>query len=138
MYHADTLSRSIYEYTLADADNSIEATRVSLSFAREQGAPDGMSIDAKGNLWVALIGGGAIACCDPHSGDVLQRVELPVTQPTSCTFGGTDYDILYITTARSGLSEEGQRAQPHAGKLLALRPGVTGSPPSRYLPSVDS
>ena len=50
--------------------------------------PDGMTIDAEGNLWVALGESGAVVCYDAGSGAELRRVALPVQRPTACTFGG--------------------------------------------------
>jgi sugar lactone lactonase YvrE len=51
---------------------------------------------------------------------------MPVTQPSSCTFGpdGT----LYITSARNGLSPEELASQPHAGSVFALSTNTLGVP----------
>ncbi len=64
--------------------------------------PDGLTIDAEGGLWVALWSGGAV---HRYLHGLLDRViELPVSQPTSCTFGGDDFDELFVTSASDGLS----------------------------------
>ncbi len=47
---------------------------------------------------------------------------------TSCAFGGENLDELYITSARSGLSEQELWEQPYAGALFRARPGVRGRP----------
>ena len=59
---------------------------------------------------------------------VERRLGVPVKQPTSCIFGGTNHDILYITTARLELTPEEEAAQPLAGSLLACDIGVRGLP----------
>ena len=91
----------------------------------EPGAPDGATLDAQGYLWNARYGGSAIARIAPD-GRLDRLIELPVSQPTSCAFGGPDLDILYVTTARQRLDEAQLRAQPLAGALLRLDVGVRG------------
>jgi sugar lactone lactonase YvrE len=51
---------------------------------------------------------------------------MPVTRPTSCTFGGPDLDRLYVTSASIGLDETALRMQPNAGGLFMVTPGVQG------------
>jgi sugar lactone lactonase YvrE len=51
---------------------------------------------------------------------------LPVSRPTSCSFGGESLDRLYITTARQGLDATQLVAETLAGALLAIEPGVRG------------
>ena len=68
---------------------------------------------------------------DPN-GAIERIVELPVSRPTSCIFGGDDYEILYITTARETLSAEELAEEPLAGSLLAIRPGVCGIPETPF------
>jgi sugar lactone lactonase YvrE len=54
-------------------------------------------------LWIALFGGGAVTRWDPFSGQLLERLELPCRQVTSCCFGGPNLDQLFVTTARRGM-----------------------------------
>lgn len=89
------------------------------------GAPDGATVDAEGFVWNARWGGGALACIAPD-GTLARLVPLPVTNPTSCAFGGDDLRTLYVTTARQGLTPERLAAEPLAGALLALDVGVSG------------
>jgi sugar lactone lactonase YvrE len=51
---------------------------------------------------------------------------MPVEQPTSCAFGGDDLATLYVTSARDGLSDSALAAQPLAGGLFAIDPGLQG------------
>lgn len=89
------------------------------------GRPDGATVDADGCLWNARFGGGSLARITPD-GRLDRLVELPVSQPTSCAFGGTGLGTLYVTTARQKMSEEALAAEPHAGALLAVDVGVRG------------
>lgn len=85
--------------------------------------PDGMTIDADGNLWIALGESGSIVCVSPDTGEELHRVSLPVRRPTSCGFGGRDLEDLYVTTR----VEKGEDASPHHGALFVVRgDGIRG------------
>jgi sugar lactone lactonase YvrE len=129
MYFADTPQRTIraFDYDRAAGEPSNEKV-----FAKTQiGFPDGSCVDADGCLWNAEYGGGRVVRYTPK-GKVDRVVELPVKNPTCCCFGGPQLDVLYITTAAQRLSEAELEAEPLAGSLLAVRPGSTGLPESRY------
>lgn len=89
------------------------------------GLPDGAAIDAEGGYWCAVHGGGRLRRYKPD-GQLDREIMLPVSQPTMCAFAGDDLDVLYVTSAADGLDAEQMRAQPLAGALLRLRPGVRG------------
>jgi sugar lactone lactonase YvrE len=65
-------------------------------------------------------------------GRIDRVVELPVSQPTSCAFGGKDLDTLYITTAAQRLSPEQLAREPDAGSLFAVRAGTRGLPEPHF------
>ena len=87
-----------------------------------------MSIDAEGKLWVAHWGGWCICRWDPLTGNLLQKVSLPVSQPTSCAFGGPDLNTLYITSASTELWADALAKEPAAGALFEFKPNVGGVP----------
>lgn len=113
-----------FDYDLNSGEISRES--VALKIPSSEGHPDGMTIDEKGNLWVALYGGGGVVCYNPNSGEKLHRVNVSVPNTTSCAFGGENLDTLFITTARNGLSEEELEKYPLSGGIFAARPGVRG------------
>jgi sugar lactone lactonase YvrE len=90
----------------------------------EGGLPDGLSVDAEGGVWVAVWGGGAVHRYSPD-GRLSEVVELPVRQVSACTFGGDGLDTLFITTSRENLPDG---AEPEAGSVYAVEPGVRGQP----------
>ena len=92
--------------------------------------PDGMTVDEEGFLWVAFWGGSAVRRLAPD-GRVDATVRFPVTQVTSCAFGGPDLSDLFVTSARSGVTEAALSDQPLAGGLFRVRPGVRGLPSAR-------
>jgi sugar lactone lactonase YvrE len=120
-YYIDTPSQRVDRF---DYDGELTGRRTAVRIPPEAGAPDGMTVDADGRLWVAMWGGGAVHCYTPE-GKLEERVTLPVTQVTACAFGGPDLDELFITTSRQGISGD---EQPEAGALFKYRPGVPGMP----------
>ncbi|KAK7088973.1 regucalcin-like [Littorina saxatilis] len=84
--------------------------------------PDGMTIDTDNKLWVALYGGGAVIRLDPHTGTVLQKVDLPASKTSSVSWGGTNLDELYVTTGYSA-------SEPLSGSLFKITGlGARGRP----------
>ena len=84
-------------------------------------------MDVNGCVWAAMWGGSALRRFTPD-GEPDAVLPVPVSQPTSCAFGGADLADLYITSARVGLTEAQLAAQPLAGRLLHVRPGPVGLP----------
>lgn len=130
MYHCDSGARVVRAYEF-DADaGTVANPTVFLDLARH-GLPDGCTVDAEGHLWVALVEAGTLLRFAP-SGAIVASVRLPVSRPTSVAFGGGDLRTLFVTTMRDGLSAASQAAEPAAGHLLTLRPGVAGLPEPRF------
>jgi sugar lactone lactonase YvrE len=111
------------EIAVFDFDGASFLNRRTFATLGDGGAPDGLAIDAEDGLWSAVWGGSAIRHFD-SSGRLVDVVELPVTNVTSCAFGGPNLDTLYITTSRQGL-EPG--AQPLAGSVFSANVGVRGA-----------
>ena len=59
-----------------------------------------------------------------------RALRLPVSNVTSCTFGGPGLADLYITSAREGLSPAELGDQPLAGGLFVRRGAGAGLPAS--------
>lgn len=89
----------------------------------EQGTPDGLTVDAAGNVWTALHGAGTVRCLSPE-GRVLRDVAVPAAQVTACALGGRDGRDLFVTTSRENL----EVPEPAAGALFRVRVDVPGRP----------
>jgi sugar lactone lactonase YvrE len=124
MYHSDTLRQVTYAFDL-DREGNAGNRRVFQQFGKGDGHPDGMTVDSEGCLWIAFWGGWCVRRFSPQ-GDLLETVEVPVEQPSSCAFGGPDLDRLYVTSATKSLDEAALAMQPKAGGLFMLSPGVRG------------
>lgn len=134
LWHIDSPTHriSLYDYPehgpLADPVRVIDVSELS-------GEPDGMTLDADGNLWVAFWGGSAVRCFSPE-GRLLETVELPTGRVTSCAFGGPGLDTLYVTTAggggTNGDGDNGDGTDQLAGSLFGY-PGLAhGLPAQRW------
>jgi len=89
------------------------------------GRPDGAAVDVEGNYWVAMYEGACVLQLSP-TGDVLQRIGVPVQCPTMVCFGGENLRTLYITSARAGRPVEEQEAEVPAGSLFSVDVAVSG------------
>jgi sugar lactone lactonase YvrE len=127
MYYVDTPTQRIDVFDFDPGEGTVRGRRPFVSVPAASGAPDGLTLDAEGCVWLALWGGGALHRYTPAG--VLDRVvPLPVTHPTSCAFGGPELADLYVTTASIALPPAERERQPQAGGLFRVRPGVAGRP----------
>ncbi|TPM32832.1 SMP-30/gluconolactonase/LRE family protein [Mesorhizobium sp. B2-3-4] len=131
LYFADTRNGDIERADFDPMDGHIGKWSLFASGLAAPGRPDGATIDAEGFLWNARYQGGALARFAPD-GRLDRLVALPVSQPTSCAFGGDGLATLYVTTATQKLSDAERAQQPLAGALLALDVGVAGLPEPAY------
>jgi sugar lactone lactonase YvrE len=126
MYFIDTAAQAVWGFDFNSRTGEITRKRTVVAIPESEGFPDGMSIDSRGMLWIALFGGGKVSCYDPGTGQKLAEVQVPASRVTSCAFGGEFLDQLYITTARMGLDEAALAREPLAGGLFVAKPGATG------------
>jgi sugar lactone lactonase YvrE len=131
MYFIDSTTQRIDVFDYDAESGQIAGRRAFAEIDPSDGLPDGMTVDSEGGVWVCLFGGGAVRRYG-EDGALEGHVELPVTNPTSAVFGGPDLRTLYVTSARHRLSEEQLAAEPLAGAVLALQPGVAGLPGNRF------
>jgi len=131
MYHIDSTTQQIDVFEFDAADGRLGDRRRFAAIDPDDGLPDGLCVDAEGGVWVCLFGGGAVRRYD-DAGELSAVVDLPVANPTCPAFGGADLATLYVTTARHKRSPEQLAAEPLAGTVLALEPGVRGLPTNRF------
>ena len=128
MYYIDTPTYQVVAYDYDNETGDISNPRTVIEFDRDEGAPDGMTIDERGYLWIAMWGGYSVVCHDPNTGKRHAKVDVPARNVTSCAFGGDDLSDLYITSARQGNTPEQLKDQPYAGGLFRVKVGVRGVP----------
>lgn len=125
MYINDSAALTTYALDF-EADSGIAANRRAIfSAGPDDGLPDGMSVDADGNIWCAMWDGWAILKLAPD-GAVLARHGMPVRRPSSATFGGPGLDQLLITSATVGFTSADYARSPLAGGLFRTAAGCVG------------
>ncbi|MFA9218076.1 MAG: SMP-30/gluconolactonase/LRE family protein [Sphingomonadaceae bacterium] len=130
MYHTDSFQGRTYAYPLG-ADGSLGAPSVWRQFADAEGAPDGMTVDSEGCVWIGQWGGARVCRYSP-AGELLQTIAVPAMNPASCTLGGPDLKTLFITSAREGNTAQQLQDYPLTGSLFAVRVDVAGVPAARF------
>jgi len=131
MYFIDSATQGIDVFDYDTGTGSAGNRRRLVTIDPADGIPDGMTADDQGNLWVACFGGAAVRCFSP-AGEQLDEVFFPVTQVTSCAFGGPGLADLYVTSAAYRLSAGRLHREPHAGATFVCRPGPAGLPASPF------
>jgi len=131
MYHADSPTHSLRVY-----DFDVETGRIGNSrvFAQTETSvdPDGACVDADDYIWNAQWGGSRVVRYAPD-GAIDCVLSMPISQATCVAFGGRDFSILAVTSARIGLSNEALIAQPEAGNLFFFKTEFKGLPESQFI-----
>ena len=126
MYFIDSPSQEVKSYNFDLINNEITYNKVVIKISKELGAPDGMSIDKEGNLWIAHYGGHGVFCWNPKNGKILNKIMLPVPNVTSCCFGGENLDHLMITTAMENLTKKELKKFPLSGNTFIVKTKTQG------------
>ena len=131
-YYVDTPTRQIVKYDYDIDNGTIKGKNIFFNIPVEWGSPDGMTVDAEGNIWLALWDGWKVLKIDSN-GKLVDELILPVKRPTSCIFAGPDLDTLVITSASmKGYIDDDDSEL--GGSLFYVKPGVKGieSVPAKY------
>ncbi|SES26084.1 Sugar lactone lactonase YvrE [Vreelandella subterranea] len=124
-YFTDTAAGVVMRWALDDQGWPVGEPVAWADFTGVEGNPDGAVIDSEGCLWLALWGAGKVVRLN-RDGQVIDSVQLPVSQPSCPAFAGENLDRLYITTAQEGFTADQRREQPQAGGLFTCDVGVRG------------
>lgn len=131
-YYIDTPTQQVWSYDCNLDTLELSNRRVVFEFPPNVGSPDGMTIDADGQLWVALFGGRSVVRIDPRRGEVTGRIAVGAKNVTSCAFGGAERSTLFISTARLATSPAELEQYPDAGALFAVELPVAGLVSPRF------
>jgi len=123
-YFIDSPTREVMLFDYKSATGDISHRRVFVQLPESLGVPDGMTVDAKGFVWVAVWGGSCLVRYAP-SGREDRRIYFTAKLVSSALFGGRDYRDLYVTSAGGDNRKDNGIT---AGALFRVRPGVRGVP----------
>jgi sugar lactone lactonase YvrE len=126
-YFGDSRIQTIFAFDFEKRTGQLSNRRVFATTSGQSMAPDGSAMDREGYLWNAQWGGSRIVRYAPD-GHIDRIIPLPVSQPTSCAFGGPELSTLYVTSARIGLDVGQLAREPLAGSIFAIDVGISGLP----------
>jgi sugar lactone lactonase YvrE len=115
-YFIDSLDYVVWAFDYNLQRGEISNQREFYRFLPANGIPDGMCVDTKGNLLIAMWGGGAIVVLSPE-GKFIRNIGLPVSKPTSCILTGIKGLELIVTTSSQGIDLS---TEPLGGRLLSV------------------
>jgi sugar lactone lactonase YvrE len=133
MYLADTVPRVIHAFSFDVERGTISDGRILATIADVGAGPDGLTVDAGGDVWVAVFGGGRVQRYSPE-GVLRQELHVPASQTTSCAFAGPGLHRLYVTTATEDWSPRERRADPAAGLVYRFETDAVGRAAAAYRP----
>lgn len=126
MYFTDTASRCVKQFDFEYETGAISNGKTVITVPEKLGWPDGMCIDREGMLWIANWGASCITRWNPYKGEMVDRVTVPAINVSSVCFGGENLDLLFITSARTGLTADELEKYPLSGSVFTYIPDVSG------------
>ena len=133
LYFIDSPTRVVQSFIFDENTGEIIFEKNAIEVPSEMGTPDGMAIDEEGMLWIAHWGGFGVYRWNPQDGKLLDKIEVPVPQVTSCAFVGENFDHLIITSANEGLNEKEVEKYPESGNVFIVKMPVKGVLPGKCL-----
>lgn len=134
LYFSDTVGRRILAYEVTGAPPRLLNRRLFAAVAADEGAPDGLTVDAAGDVWCALYGAGRIARYGA-GGALKARYRLPCPAVTSCSFGGERLSTLFVTTGWSPGVQRAEDEPASGGALFAIEVDAQGLPEPEFDPA---
>jgi sugar lactone lactonase YvrE len=119
MYLSDSGAGVVEAFDFDGVTGAIGARRTLLHVDQPGVAPDGLTVDEQGDIWIGMYGGWAVHRYRAD-GSLRATVDIPVAQATSCAFGGADRRTLFVTTGRERLDQAALACQPDAGRVFAV------------------
>ncbi|WP_342357751.1 SMP-30/gluconolactonase/LRE family protein [Nesterenkonia sp. YGD6] len=128
MYLSDTPTGWIRRYRVDISTGELDAGEDFIHIS--EGGPDGMTVDAEDCLWSAVWGASALHRYSAE-GELLERIPVPVRQPTSIALSAAPPYRVMVTSATEGLEEPAD----HDGRVITAEVSVAGRPAVGHLRS---
>jgi sugar lactone lactonase YvrE len=110
LYYVDSLTRRVDRFRYDTVTGTASDRRAFFRVPDSAGLPDGLAVDERGCVWLAIWGAGEVWQITP-AGERGGAVRVGVAETTSCAFAG---DRLYVTSA--------------PGTLFVAHVGARGAP----------
>jgi len=124
-YWTCSTTKRIFRFDYDGQTGELINRELFLKFLPEEKTPDGMTVDAAGDVWSARWDGWGVFHYSPAA-ELIEKIELPVAKVSSVVFGGPGLDELYVTTA--GGSDD---ADTPDGTLYRVKVDAVGLPEFR-------
>ncbi|MFD7315091.1 SMP-30/gluconolactonase/LRE family protein [Streptomyces sp. NPDC059883] len=131
MYFVDSRADVIYRYAFDVESGAATDRQVFVDTSSLPGIPDGLRVDANGEVWCAFWDGAHVSRFTPR-GALAERLPVPVPRPTSVVFGGPGLRTMYITSASIGLTAAQLADWPLSGSVLRRTADTPGRPSARF------
>ena len=132
MYFIDSPTQNVQSFLFNTETGDLQFEKIAISINKKIGTPDGACMDEEGMLWIAQWDGFGVYRWNPVTGMMLDKIDLPVPQVSSCAFGGGNLDHLLITTARENMNHGDLKRYPLSGSVFIAKPGVKGMPVHKF------
>ena len=123
-YHTDSKKKIVYKIYI-DKNLKVISKKIFIKFRKNEGSPDGMTLDNYQNLWICHYNGSCISVYN-KKGNKLHSVNMPTKNITNCAFGGYRNSELFVTTAIKGMSKKELKLFPLSGNLFKIKTNVFG------------
>jgi sugar lactone lactonase YvrE len=123
-YHTDSRKKVIYKIKIGKNDKLIEK-KIFKKFSKNDGSPDGMTLDNRNNLWVCHYGGASISVFNKNS-KLIHKIKFPAKNITNCCFGGPNNKDLFVSSALKGMSTNDIKNFNKSGSFFIVNTNVLG------------
>lgn len=130
MYLSDSNAarQLIWAFDYDSNDGVPSNQRLFVDMNAHPGRPDGAAMDVDGCYWIAGNDAGCLLRFTPE-GKLDRKLDLPVSKPSMCAFGGPNLDTLLVTSIKPGFTPDDK----DAGSVLLVRaPGLAGFAETPY------
>jgi sugar lactone lactonase YvrE len=132
LYVSDTPARRVFACDYDPDTGRCSSPRLHIDTSRFASGGDGATVDASGDIWIALVGAGLIGRFDP-AGRLVDTFEAPVDLPSSLAFGGPDMTTLFVTSIQDSGTGRAVSSHPDGGHLFAVEGlGARGIPETPF------
>ncbi len=130
-YHTDSRKKKIYKIKINN-DLKIISKKLFIKFKVTDGAPDGMTLDNKNNLWVCHYNGACISVFN-KLGKKIHKIVLQAKNITNCAFGGQNNKELFITSATKSMTKADLQKYRDSGALFSVKTNSIGFVPKKFI-----
>lgn len=123
MFYVDTGTNTIWRAGFVSGTPDVVDPVPWVQWPASNGLLDGIAVDEEGGVWAGLWDGSAVVRFNAH-GQMDDLVQVDTPRVTSCAFGGTRMETLFITTAVSPNS-----VSRTGGSLFSIDLGLEGLRP---------